>query len=205
MSFSRERNGSESGPCGPDTEIFYDTGKESCGPDCRPGCLCGKYFEIWNNVFMEYNKTLDGTYEVLKQKNVDTGMGVERTIACLNGMKSVYEIDTFAPLMEKISELTPANHNSSNEKERSQRIIADHLRAATFIMAERVVASNVGRGYILRRLLRRAIRHGKLIGIEGDFLVELATLVIDTYGADYYNLRENRGIHLRGYPNIPAR
>ncbi len=184
----------DNGPCGPDTEIFYDTGKEACGPDCRPGCACGKYFEIWNNVFMEYNRTPDGKYEPLKQKNVDTGMGVERTVACLSGMKSVYETDTFMPLMTKILEITGTQLSVEVEdtgKERSRRIIADHVKAATFIMAERVSASNVGRGYILRRLLRRAVRHAKILGIEKEFLSELAKVVIETYKTDYPILEQN--------------
>jgi alanyl-tRNA synthetase len=182
----------ETGPCGPDTEIFYDTGKEPHGVDCRPGDTCGKYFEIWNNVFMEYNRTPEGMYEQLKQRNVDTGMGVERTVAVLNGMTSVYEIDTFKPLMEKIGELAQSNSADQNRQERSRRIIADHVRAATFIMAEKVSSSNVGRGYILRRLLRRAIRHGKLIGIESVFLNLLTGIVIDTYVEQYPILVENR-------------
>ncbi len=184
----------DTGPCGPDTEIFYDTEKEACGPDCRPGCACGKYFEIWNNVFMEYNRTPDGKYEPLKQKNVDTGMGVERTVACLSGMKSVYETDTFKPLMTKILEITGTQLSVEVEdtgKERSRRIIADHVKAATFIMAERVSASNVGRGYILRRLLRRAVRHAKILGIEKEFLSELAKVVIETYKTDYPILEQN--------------
>jgi alanyl-tRNA synthetase len=182
----------ETGPCGPDTEIFYDTGKEPHGTDCMPGDTCGKYFEIWNNVFMEYNKTSNGNYEQLKQRNVDTGMGVERTIAVLNGMKSVYEIDTFKPLMEKISELSETTNLDQTKLDRSRRIIVDHVRAATFIMAERVSSSNVGRGYVLRRLLRRAIRHGKLVGIEGAFLNELTNAVIDIYSKQYSILIDNQ-------------
>jgi alanyl-tRNA synthetase len=117
------------GPCGPDTEIFYDTGKDPCTENCKPGCSCGKYFEIWNNVFMEYNKTVNGKFELLEQKNVDTGMGVERTVAALQGMSSVYEVETFKPLIEKIVETAV----TANPAERSLRIMADHIRAATFI------------------------------------------------------------------------
>jgi alanyl-tRNA synthetase len=183
----------ETGPCGPDTEIFYDTGKNRCGKECRPGDSCGKYFEIWNNVFMEYNKTPQGKFERLEQKNVDTGMGVERTVACLNGLTSVYQIDTFKPLMEKISELTSSNQVDETRRTRSARIIADHVKAATFIMAERVVASNVGRGYVLRRLLRRAMRHGRILGIEGkqEFLNLLTSIVVAIYSAQYPILVEN--------------
>lgn len=182
----------KSGPCGPDTEIFYDTGREPCGSDCRPGCSCGKYFEIWNNVFMEYNLTPQGMYERLRQKNVDTGMGVERTVACLNDMRSVYEIDTFKSLMEKIGQLTSSDSDNETQLVRSQRIVADHVRAATFIMAEQVVSSNVGRGYILRRLLRRAMRHGKILGLEGEFLNDLTNIVIDAYSSQYPILLEDK-------------
>jgi alanyl-tRNA synthetase len=155
----------DAGPCGPDTEMFYDTGKKSCGIKCAPGCSCGKYNEIWNNVFMQYNKTADGMYEPIKQKNVDTGMGVERTVAVLQGKDNVYETKLFIPLMSKIKEM------ASNENERSMRIIADHMRAATFILAEKIAPKNVEHGYILRRLIRRAIRHGKNLGIEEELVL----------------------------------
>jgi alanyl-tRNA synthetase len=173
------------GPCGPDTEMFYDTGKGSCGISCTPGCSCGKYNEIWNDVFMQYNKTADGRYEPIKQKNVDTGMGIERTIAVLQGKDNVYETEMFVPLVEKIREL------AKEENERSVRIIADHSRAAAFILAERIVPKNVEHGYVLRRLIRRSIRHGKLLGIEDDFLGELLKIVIEMYSKDYPHLKEN--------------
>ena len=179
------------GPCGPDTEMFYDTGKKPCGKDCKPGDSCGKYFEIWNDVFMQYNKTAEGKYEMLKQKNVDTGMGVERTAAALQNKKSVYEIETFKPVVEKINEI--AKIKSPNDRqEKSIRIIADHIRASTFVLSEEITPSNVDRGYILRRLIRRAIRHGKLIGIEKEFLSNLADLVIDIYKKDYPQLEKNK-------------
>ena len=177
--------GLDVGPCGPDTEIFYDTGKESCGIKCAPGCSCGKYNEIWNNVFMQYNKKADGKYEAIKQRNVDTGMGVERTIAVLQGKDNVYETEVFIPLVKKIKELAKA------ENEKSIRIIADHARAATFILAERIIPKNVEQGYVLRRLIRRSIRHGKLIGIEDDFLGKLLKIVIEMYSKDYPHLKEN--------------
>jgi alanyl-tRNA synthetase len=173
------------GPCGPDTEMFYDTEKGSCGISCAPGCSCGKYNEIWNDVFMQYNKTADGRYEPIKQKNVDTGMGIERTIAVLQGKDNVYETEMFVPLVEKIREL------AKEENERSVRIIADHSRAAAFILAERIVPKNVEHGYVLRRLIRRSIRHGKLLGIEDDFLGELLKIVIEMYSKDYPHLKEN--------------
>jgi alanyl-tRNA synthetase len=179
------------GPCGPDTEMFYETGKDKCGKDCKPGCGCGKYFEIWNDVFMQYNKTADGKYELLKQKNVDTGMGVERTVAVLENKKSVYEIDTFKPIVEKIKEMTKIKL-PDKKQEKSIRIIADHVRASSFITAEQVTPSNVDRGYILRRLIRRALRHGKLLGIEKEFLSDLIKIVIDIYKKDYPILDEKK-------------
>lgn len=183
----------ETGPCGPDTEIFYDTGKEPHASDCKPGCSCGKYFEIWNNVFTQYNKTVEGKYVLLAQKNVDTGMGVERTVACLNKMKSVYEIDTFIPIMAKIREVAKIEFtNMSRSQEKSTRIIADHVRASAFILSEGVPASNVERGYIVRRLLRRAMRHGKMLGIKGNFLGDLLNVIIEIHKKEYPELEGNR-------------
>ncbi len=179
----------ETGPCGPDTEMFYDSGKNPCGENCRPGCSCGKYFEIWNDVFMEYNKTAEGKYELLDQKNVDTGMGVERTIAVLQGKNSVYEIEEIKPIVEMIKKIAKI---TNGKRELSIRIIADHSRAATFILAEKIVPKNVEHGYILRRLIRRSIRHGKLLGIEKEFLTELAKIVIDIHKKDYPHLEENK-------------
>ena len=178
------------GPCGPDTEIFYDTGKEPCGSECKPGCSCGKYNEIWNNVFMEYNRTPDGEYELLEQRNVDTGMGVERTVAVLQGKDNVYETEIFAPLVNRIKEISGIEAVSETQV-RSVRIICDHIRAATFLLAEGVVPLNVEQGYVLRRLIRGAIRHGKQIGIEGEFLSELSRVVIETYVEDYPHLKSS--------------
>jgi alanyl-tRNA synthetase len=177
------------GPCGPDTEMFYDTGKEPCGDDCKPGCYCGKYFELWNNVFMQYNKTADGRYELLKQKNVDTGMGVEHTVAVLQGKGSVYEIETFSPIVGRIKEIVKIK-TLDEKQERSIRIITDHVRAAVFILGENIVPSNVDQGYVLRRLIRRAIRHGKLLGMES--LDDLATIVITLNEKDYPELKKNK-------------
>lgn len=178
------------GPCGPDTEIFYDTGIEPCGAECKPGCGCGKYNEIWNNVFMEYNKTHDGRYELLDQKNVDTGMGVERTISVLQGKKNVYETEIFAPLIEKIKELAEVEE-IPEEQEKSIRVIMDHIRAATFLLADGVVPRNIEQGYVLRRIIRGAIRHGRLMGIEREFLTELSPAVIGMYEEDNPHLRKN--------------
>lgn len=183
------------GPCGPDTEMFYDTGKKPCGKDCKPGCLCGKYFEIWNDVFMQYNKTQEGKYELLKQKNVDTGMGVERTVVALQNKKSVYEIETFKPITEKIKEISKIKL-PDEKQERSIRIISDHIKSATFVLAEEITPSNVDRGYVLRRLIRRAIRHGKLIEIEKEFLTDLVKIVIDIYKDSYPQLEKKKGFIL---------
>ena len=178
------------GPCGPDTEIFYDTGKMPCGSECKPGCSCGKFNEIWNNVFIEYNRTPDGEYELLEQKNVDTGMGVERTVAVLQGKDNVYATEIFAPLITKIKELADIEEISADQI-RSVRIICDHSRAATFLLAEGIVPLNVEQGYVLRRVIRGAIRHGKLIGIEEEFLSVLSQIIIEMYSGDYPHLKSN--------------
>jgi len=181
------------GPCGPDTEMFIDLGKKKCSPECRPGCRCGKFLEIWNDVFMEYNKTADGRYEKLKQQNVDTGMGVERTIAMLQGKQSVYDTELFTPIIAEIKTLANVT-NFLPEQTRSVRIIADHMKAATFILGDErgVVPSNVDQGYILRRFIRRAIRHAKLLGIEQELCKPLAKVIIDMYHEDYPELKEKK-------------
>lgn len=175
----------ETGPCGPDTEMFYDTGKSEHGKICRPGESCGKYTEIWNDVFMAFNRTKEGNYEPLKQKNVDTGMGLERMIAVLQGRDNVYDTEIFSSTIEIIKNL------SDSYKETSGRIIADHLRAATFLLADKVTPANIERGYVLRRLIRRAIRHGRLIGINGNFAAKVAQSFIVTYKENYSELIEN--------------
>ena len=158
----------ETGPCGPDTEIFFDTGKPKCSENCNPSCSCGKYLEIWNNVFMQYNKTKDGKYEPLKQKNVDTGLGLERVISLLQRKNNVYETELFADVIAKIQEL------AKNFNINSARIIADHLRASIFMIIDGVRPSNVEQGYVLRRLLRRVIRHMRKVEIDPN---EISTLV----------------------------
>ena len=180
------------GPCGPDTEIFYDTGKEACGDSCQPGCSCGKYCEIWNNVFMQYNKTSDGKYEPLEQKNVDTGMGVERTTAILQGKDNVYETEIFVPLIDRVKERLGIETIPENQV-RSIRVVVEHARAATFILAEGIVPLNVEQGYVLRRMIRKAIRHGKLLGIKEEFLSEISKIVIEQYQKDYPYLKERQG------------
>ena len=182
------------GPCGPDTEIFYDTGKAPCGPDCKAGCDCGKYLEIWNNVFMEYNKTADGTFEPLAQKNVDTGMGLDRTVATLQGVNSVYDTDAFTGIIASIAQLSGKQYGQSEEVTRMFRIIADHIRCATFMLGDQrgITPSNVDQGYILRRLIRRAIRFAMQLGIPEGSLTKVSEAVIAQYGAFYQELTANR-------------
>jgi len=180
----------KTGPCGPDTEMFIDTGLPACGPDCRPGCSCGKYFEVWNDVFMQYHKTAEGRYLPLEQKTVDTGMGVERTCAMLQGKKSVYETELFLPIVRAIEEATGKRYGDQEETDRSIRIIADHVRSAVFILGDEkaVTPSNLGQGYILRRLIRRAIRHGRKLGIDRNFLLFPARAVAAIYQEVYPEL-----------------
>jgi alanyl-tRNA synthetase len=175
------------GPCGPDSEMFYDTGKLD-HPGCRPGCPCGKWFEIWNNVFMEYNKTIDGRYEKLAQRNVDTGMGVERTLAAVHQLDDVYQIDTLYPLIEKVEQLSGQSYR---ENPVSFRIIVDHLRAATFAVADGVQPSNVEAGYVVRRMVRRAVRHGHDLGIRDNFCAEFSLAVVDLFNQTYPAMKHN--------------
>ena len=182
------------GPCGPDTEMFIDTGKPACGPDCNPSCDCGKYLEIWNDVFMEYNKQADGTFVPLEHKNVDTGMGLDRTIAILQGKKSVYETDVFVPIIAKIEELSGKKYEGADEETRKAfRIVADHIRCATFMIGDEkgITPSNVDQGYVLRRLLRRAIRFAGKLGIGEGNLSKISQVVIDKYAHAYNELRAN--------------
>ena len=185
------------GPCGPDTEMFIDTGKEKCGPDCRPGCHCGKYIEIWNDVFMQYNKNEKGEYEPLGRHNVDTGMGVERTICMMSGCPTVYDTEIFAPIMAKIDELSNAEAVAKLDPElalKSRRIIADHMRTATFILCDPkggVKPGNVGANYVLRRLIRRAVRYSRFLGIEQGFTIKLAQTICTKYKHVYPELEAN--------------
>lgn len=183
----------ETGPCGPDSEMFYDTGREKCGPECQPGCSCGKYFEIWNDVFMGYKKESDGTYHEMERKCIDTGMGIERTVAVLNGKKSVYETEIFSGLLRGIESLCGKKYGDDEEYDKSMRIIADHTRTSVFILGDQkgIAPSNVGQGYILRRLIRRAIRHAKKLGIDKPFLSDLSKIVINQYGEAYPELKEH--------------
>ena len=183
--------GSGIGPCGPDTEMFYDTGKEKCCEDCNPACDCGKYLEIWNDVFMEYYRDEKGNLTNLKQQNVDTGMGLERTLTVLNGYDSVYDIDIFENLKKKLEELS---NKSYTDNLKSFRIIMDHVRTATFILGDNhgIVPSNVGAGYVLRRLIRRAIRHLRKLDLYEDSLLKLSEIVINEYKEVYGELEINK-------------
>ncbi len=183
--------GSGIGPCGPDTEMFYDTGKPKCSDACNPACDCGKYLEIWNDVFMEYYRDEEGKLTKLAQQNVDTGMGLERTITVLNGLESVYDSDVFQNLKEKIEELSGKSYE---ENKKSFRIIMDHIRTSSFILGDDhgIVPSNVGAGYVLRRLIRRAIRHLRKLGLMEDSLVKLAQVVISDYSDVYKELEKNK-------------
>ena len=181
----------ETGPCGPDTEMFVDTGKRSCGKDCGVACNCGKYVEIWNNVFMQYNFDQQGQYEQLKQKNVDTGMGVERVTAITGGFKDDnYRTELFWPLIEKVASLSGQKYESKNY--RSMRIIADHVRAAVFLLADGVVPANLGQGYVLRRLLRRAILQTINLGIKGESIAAIAPTAISLYQNRYPFLEKDQ-------------
>ena len=176
----------EEGPCGPDTEMFYDTGKPKCSENCNPSCGCGKYVEIWNNVFMEFFKTKDGKYTKLKQHNVDTGLGLERMTMLLQGKETPFDTELFKPVMDKLQEL--AGENDSIE---SRRIVAEHLRASMMIIQDGGLPSNIDRGYILRRLIRRMVRHLRKLQINLNELGELIDLNIDTLKEMYPELHQN--------------
>ena len=176
----------EEGPCGPDTEMFYDTGKPKCSENCNPSCGCGKYVEIWNNVFMEFFKTKDGKYTKLKQHNVDTGLGLERMTMLLQGKETPFDTELFKPVMDKLQEL--AGENDSIE---SRRIVSEHLRSSMMIIQDGGLPSNVDRGYILRRLIRRMVRHLRKLQINLNELGELIDLNIDTLKEMYPELHQN--------------
>lgn len=179
----------QTGPCGPDTEIFFDNGKKKCGPDCGPSCHCGKYTEIWNNVFMQYNKNKEGKFAPLEQKNVDTGMGLERVLCIVNRLDTVYDTSLFAGIIRKLEDLSGRKYKDDM---RSFRIVADHLRASTFLLGDGVVPSKVGQGYILRRLIRRASRYMSNLGIEGVNMQKISEVIVAEYSAAYPELENNK-------------
>lgn len=180
----------ESGPCGPDTEMHYDVTQKPCGPSCNPGDNCGRFSEIWNNVFMEYNKTKEGMYEPLKQKNVDTGMGLERTLAIVNKLDDDYQTELFQPIIQKIEELSSKKYS---EYTKEFRIIADHIKAAVFLISEGIVsASQDQRGAVLRRLLNSASEEGRILRLEKNFLPQIGNIAIEIYQQAYPDLNKNR-------------
>ncbi|MDR3160872.1 MAG: alanine--tRNA ligase [Spirochaetaceae bacterium] len=180
------------GPCGPDSEMFIDMGHEPCGSDCGPGCPCGKWLEVWNDVFMQYNKNAQGEYLPLERTCVDTGMGIERTVTIMNGKKSVYDTEIFAPIIAAVEKASGYVYGTDAGKDRSVRIICDHVRSATFILGDpkAVSPSNVGAGYVLRRLVRRAVRHSRKLGMEG-LLSPIARSVVEKFAGPYPELVEN--------------
>lgn len=179
----------ETGPCGPDTEMFIELDQPPCGPDCGVSCNCGKYVEIWNDVFMQYNKTAEGKYEPLARKNVDTGMGLERVAAVLQGKSSCYETELFTNILGTLGDLAKLNNPAGN---RSARVVAEHLRAAVFLINDGVRPGNVDQSYVLRRLIRRAVREARKIGIHDVITPRLGAVLIEDYSEFYNELSENR-------------
>ena len=183
-----------SGPCGPCSEVYYDRGEEyGCGkPDCTVGCDCDRYIEIWNNVFTQFDNDGHNNYTELKQKNIDTGMGLERLAVVCQNVNSLFDVDTVMNITNKVSELTGAFYGQSQKRDVSLRVITDHIRAATFMICDGILPSNEGRGYVLRRLLRRAARHGKLLGVNEPFLYQIVDTVVHENECQYGDLREKQ-------------
>ncbi|MBQ1378145.1 MAG: alanine--tRNA ligase, partial [Lachnospiraceae bacterium] len=194
--FGKEDNFWEhgAGPCGPSSEIYYDrVEKYGCGkPTCTVGCDCDRYMEVWNNVFTQFNNDGKGNYETLAQKNIDTGMGLERLAVVVQDVDSIFDIDTLHTLTEHVGEITGVRYKTDETKDISIRIITDHIRSVTFMISDGIMPSNNGRGYVLRRLLRRAARHGRLLGVKGTFLADLASTVIETSRDGYPELEEKK-------------
>src|SRR5919202_1443364 len=184
----------ETGPCGPCSEIYYDRGEEhGCGrPTCAPGCECERYLEVWNLVFMEFDLAEDGTLTPLPQQNIDTGMGLERAAMLLQGVDSLFDIDTFRPLLDLVGTRATSPYGSSEEATKAYRVVVEHARTAAVLVAEGVAPSNEGRGYVLRRVIRRAVQFGRRIGLEPPFLHELADVVRQQIGSVYGELEEHR-------------
>ena len=188
-----------SGPCGPCSEIYFDRGiKYGCGsPDCKPGCDCDRFMEIWNNVFSQFNNDGNGNYTELAQKNIDTGMGLERLACVMQGVDNLFEVDTVRRLLDTVCSIAGKSYGKGGDDDVSIRVITDHVRSATFMISDGVIPSNEGRGYVLRRIIRRACRHGKLLGIEGMFLKGLSEIVISQNEGAYPELREKRDYILK--------
>ena len=183
-----------SGPCGPCSEIYFDRGEEyGCGkPDCAPGCDCDRYMEVWNNVFSQFDNDGNGNYSDLIQKNIDTGMGLERLAVVCQGVDSLFDVDTVMNITHKVSEITGAHYGDSHQTDVSLRVITDHIRASVMMISDGILPSNEGRGYVLRRLLRRAARHGKLLGVNEPFLYQVVDMVVHENECQYPELREKQ-------------
>ena len=199
--FYRDENGEcdnfwehGAGPCGPCSEIYYDRGeKYGCGkPDCKVGCECDRFMEIWNNVFTQFDGDGKGGYTELENKNIDTGMGLERLAVVVQDVDSVYDIDTMKAIRDKICELAGTTYQSDEAKDVSIRLITDHIRSSTFMISDGIMPSNEGRGYVLRRLIRRAVRHGRKLGIDKQFMAELAQTVIAESKDGYPELEDKK-------------
>ncbi len=187
------------GPCGPCSEIYFDRGlKYGCGsPDCKPGCECDRYMEIWNNVFSQFNNMGDGTYTELQQKNIDTGMGLERLACVMQGVDNMFEVDSIRKVLDTVCAIAGKEYGKDNATDISIRVVTDHIRSATFMISDGVIPSNEGRGYVLRRILRRACRHGKLLGINRSFLPELCVVAIGESEGAYPELAEKKDYILK--------
>ncbi|MBQ2236570.1 MAG: alanine--tRNA ligase [Clostridia bacterium] len=194
------------GPCGPCSEIYFDRGeKYGCGsPDCKPGCDCDRYMEIWNNVFSQFNNMGDGTYTELENKNIDTGMGLERLACIMQDVDNMFEVDTIRNILDKVCAISGKEYGKDAKTDISIRAITDHARAATFMISDGIIPSNEGRGYVLRRIIRRAVRHGKLIGINHPFFMELCDTVIDENKSGYPELIEKKELITKVITNEEA-
>ncbi len=194
------------GPCGPCSEIYFDRGeKYGCGsPDCKPGCDCDRYMEIWNNVFTQFNNMGDGTYTELEHKNIDTGMGLERLACVIQGVDNMFEVDTVRNILNKVCEISGKEYGKDKNTDISIRAITDHARASTFMISDGIIPSNEGRGYVLRRIIRRAVRHGKLIGINRPFFKELCDVVINENKSGYPELIEKKDLIFKVITNEEA-
>jgi len=194
------------GPCGPCSEIYFDRGeKYGCGnPDCKPGCDCDRYMEIWNNVFSQFNNMGDGTYTELENKNIDTGMGLERLACVMQDVDNMFEVDTIRNILDKVCAISGKEYGKDHSTDVSIRAITDHARAATFMISDGIIPSNEGRGYVLRRIIRRAVRHGKLIGINRPFFMELCDTVINENKSGYPELVEKKELITKVITNEEA-
>ncbi len=194
------------GPCGPCSEIYFDRGeKYGCGsPDCKPGCECDRYMEIWNNVFSQFNNMGDGTYTELEHKNIDTGMGLERLACVMQGVDNMFEVDTIRNILDKVCAISGKEYGKDHSTDVSIRAITDHARASTFMISDGIIPSNEGRGYVLRRIIRRAVRHGKLIGIDRAFFMELCDAVIEENKSGYPELIEKKELITKVITNEEA-